>query len=247
MFKGVALMAVLLFAGGYFLGAFGPQAYSRTVSRPPAAVMAALEDLDLTAQPGAPGSTAEAAGGIKPLFRLVKGADRMTWYVMSGDKVATAMTALFEPVDGGKATRIRTNVERGNAPDDFVSPAFRSKGLTMAQVNKLVAPAAASAETCQKLLDGFRDSNIAALPQAGPVDFREGMANGAKTIIRLNAMEAELRRNGCNTNGNDGPFRSVEQHMAPAESGNGMAADDLPAGMATTRPDAPMLDPKPSR
>ncbi len=32
-----------MFAGGYFAGAFGPQAYSRTVSRPPAEVMAALE------------------------------------------------------------------------------------------------------------------------------------------------------------------------------------------------------------
>lgn len=78
MFKSVAVLAALIFAAGYFLGAFGPQPYARTVSRPPAQVMAALEQLDLAAQPGAPGSTAEAAGGVKPLFRLEKGTDKLT-------------------------------------------------------------------------------------------------------------------------------------------------------------------------
>lgn len=57
-------------------------------------------------------------------------------YVMNGDKVATGMTAQFVPVNGGKAARISTSVDRGHAPDDFVSPAFRSRGLTLALVRR---------------------------------------------------------------------------------------------------------------
>ncbi|HEU0043094.1 MAG TPA: hypothetical protein VFQ64_00835 [Sphingomonas sp.] len=256
MFKSIAAVLLLVFAGGYFVGAFGPQAYSRTVSRPPAQVMAALEDLDLTAQPGAPGSTAQAAGGVKPLFRLQRDGNRMTWWVMSGDKVATAMTATFEPADDGRATLIRTSVERGDAPDDFVSPAFRSKGLTMAlfamalegEVNKLVQPAAASAEDCQKLLDGFTDHNLAAIGER-PEGFRQGMAEGAKNIMRLHAMEAEMRRNGCDTN-QDGDFQPVQQQMAPADpvlagGGVGTMSDNDP--VRAPGPGQPMLDPTPSR
>jgi hypothetical protein len=254
MFKGIAAVLLLVFAGGYFAGAFGPQAYSRTVSRPPAQVMAALEDLDLTAQPGAPGSTAEAAGGTKPLFRMARTGNQMTWWVMSGDKVATAMTATFEPVDEGRATLIRTAVERGDAPDDFVSPAFRSKGLTMAlfamavegEVNKLVQPASASAEDCQKLLDGFAERNMAAIDRH-PQGFKQGMAEGAKNIMRLHAMEAELRRNGCDTN-QDGDFKPVEQQMVATEPGPGVIEGTLSDDdAAAPKPGEPMFDPTPSR
>ncbi len=237
MFKGVAVLALVIFAAGYFLGAFGPQPYARTVSRPPAQVMAALEQLDLAAQPGAPGSTTEAAGGVKLLFRLEKAKDTLTWYVMSGDKVATTMTASLEPIEDGKATRIRTSVKRGDASDDFVSPAFRSEGLTTAlfslavedAVNKLVAPPAATAETCQRIMSGTGTSGEPSKP-------KEGMA----AIIALNGMEAELRRNGCATNGNDGAFRSVEQRMDTVET----PADHTP-GTPTYEPGKPMLDPTP--
>jgi len=254
MFKGLGILALLLFAGGYFTGAFGPQSYSRTVARPQAQVMSALEQLDLTAQPGAPGSTAEAAGGIKPLFRLAKTADQMTWYVMSGDKVATTMTASFEPIDGGKATRISTRVQRGDAPDDFVSPAFRSKGLTTAlfaiaiegEVNKLVAPPAASRESCDKLMDNFRDSNLTAGIDR-PAGLSQGVAAGAKTIMRLNAMEAEMRRNGCDTN-NNGAFPPMRQQMAAQDAGsNSGGAASMSGAASTYTPGKPMLDPKPSR
>lgn len=248
MFKSIGVILLLVFAGGWLVGAFGPQAYSRTVSRPPAQVMAALERLDITAQPGAPGSTAAAAGGVKPLFRLSRDGARMTWWVMSGDKVATAMTAIVEPADGGRSSLIRTEVRRGDAPDDFVSPAFRSKGLTMAlfataiegQMNRLVQPAAASAENCQQLLDGFTDGNLAAINR-NPQGFRQGMAEGAKSIMRVQAMEAELRRNGCDTNGNDGPFRPVEERMADEDTSSQGGFVDAP------KPGEPMLVPTPSR
>ncbi|MDP1026297.1 hypothetical protein Q5H91_03660 [Sphingomonas sp. KR1UV-12] len=240
MFKGVTVLALLIFAGGYFLGAFGPQPYARTVARPPADVMLALEQLDLTAQPGAPGSTAEAAGGVKPLFRLEKGEGRMTWYVMSGDKVATSMTAMLEPIEGGKATRVQTSVKRGDAPDDLVSPAFRSEGLTTALfsmaiegvLNKLTAPTKADAETCQRILYGSGSNGEQVRP-------KEGIA----AIMHLNAMEQELRRNGCDTN-EDGAFRSVEEQTASPDASSGDDALSLPRS-TPNQSGQPMLDPTP--
>ena len=104
--------------------------YSHVVDKPQSEVVAALEDLDITAQPGNPGTDPSASGGVKPDIRLEKAADHMTWWVMSGDKVAMAMTANFEPLDGGERTRVTTSVARGDAPDDLVSPAFRSTGIT---------------------------------------------------------------------------------------------------------------------
>jgi hypothetical protein len=260
MVKGIAILLLVVFAGGYLAGAFGPQAYSRTVSRSPAEVMAALETMDITAQPGAPGSTAAAAGGIKPLFRLAKANDRLTWYVMSGDKVATTMTASLEPIDGGKGTTIRTAVERGNAPDDLVSPAFRSKGLTMAlfgmaiegRMNKLAAPPAAAPEDCQKLIDHMADDNRMALGGSRPANLTQSVAGGAQTIMRLNAMEQELRRNGCDTN-DDGSFHHVDERMAPANPVSILSSDPAdrrragPFSSSTTAADRPMLDPTPNR
>src|SRR5687768_3048564 len=112
---------VPLFAGAYVVtGSFGVD-YSRRVDRPVAEVMAALDDLDISRQPGSPGTDPARSGGVKPLFRLERGPNSMTWTVMSGDQVATRMTATFEPIDGGKATRVSVDVARGDAPDDFVS------------------------------------------------------------------------------------------------------------------------------
>lgn len=256
MFKGGLILALLVFAGGWLTGAFGGGSYSRTVGRPQAEVMAALERLDITAQPGAPGSTAAAAGGVQPIFRLAKFLDHMTWYVMSGDKVATAMTASFEPVDGGKRTRISTSVERGDAPDDFVSPAFRSKGLTMglfgmaleAELDKLVAPPTADPATCQRLLDEFTDGNIAGGSLDRPGNLTQAIGGTAKTVMRLSAMEAELRRRGCPTNGNDGPFRPVHREMGPADptgddapTGDNAAIGDTRSGVSF-EPGKPMVD-----
>lgn len=221
--KAFAVLAMLLGIGGYFAGAFGGAGYSRTVGKPQAQVMHALTDLDITAQPGAPGSTAQAAGGVMPEIRLETADDHMTWYVMSGKQVATKMTATFTPLDGGKQTRVVASVERGDAPDDFVSPAFRSKGLTLAlfsmalegEFNKLTAPPRADPETCEKMMEQFRDANLADGMADRPQNLSQAIGAGAKATIRLNAMEAELRRAGCPTD-NGGPFKPVESHMAPA-------------------------------
>lgn len=245
MLKGLMFLAALVFAGGYFAGAFGGGGYSRTVGRPQAEVMAALEDLDITAQPGAPGSTAAAAGGIKPVFRLERAADHMTWYVMSGERVATMMTATFSPTDGGKGTLVKASVTRGDAPDDNVSPAFRSRGLTMGlfgmalegELDKLTAPPAADAATCQRLLDRMTDGNLAATPQERPGSLSQAMGGTAKTIMRLNAEQQQLRQAGCPTN-DDGAFRPVESQMAPAEP----SIDSQDSGNVSFEPGKPMID-----
>lgn len=218
---GLGFLACMgLFA--YFAGIFSPGGYSREVSRPQAQVMAALEDLDITAQPGAPGSAQQ--NGVKPIFRLEKAVDHMTWYVMSGDQVAVAMTAKFEPVDDGRKTRVRASVERGDAPDDFVSPAFRSTGIIMGlfgmaledELNKLTMTASYDPERCQRLLDQFTDSNYEARMADQPQSLGAAIGQTSKTVIRLHAMEAELRRNGCPTNGNSGPFRPTQNTMGSA-------------------------------
>lgn len=250
MFKGIAALIALLVGGGYLMGAFGGAGYSHDVSRPQTEVMAALEDLDITAQPGAPGSTAEAAGGVKPLFRLEKTADHMTWYVMSGDKVATAMTASFTPIDGGKGTRVRASVKRGDAPDDVVSPAFRSNGLTLGlfgmalegEINKLTAPPPGNPEDCQKLRDQITESNLAANPPGeSPSGLIQAIGNGAKTTMRLGAMEQQLRQAGCLNEGNGGGFSPVESHMAPADPSETSAPHER--GGVHFEPGKPMVDP----
>ena len=247
MFKGIFVLAALLFAGGYVAGAFGGGSYARTVGRPQAEVMAALESLDVTAQPGAPGSTADAADEIQPLFRLVKAADRMTWYVMSGDKVSTTMTAVFTPTEGGKATRVTASVERGDAPDDLVSPAFRSEGLTMGlfgmalegELNALTAPPRADPARCQAIMDGMMAGNMAALGDK-PENLTQAMGGTAKTVMRLHAMEAQLRQAGCPTDGNGGEFREVSNMM-----GSGGVSGDarrVHSDEVSFEPGKPMID-----
>lgn len=222
MLKWTLAVGAIILGGVYLLGALGPQAYTRDVGRPEGEVMAALTDLDITAQPGAPGSTTQSAGGVKPTFRLERAADHMTWYVMSGDKVATAMTAHFEPIDSGRQTRVTTSVERGDAPDDFVSPAFRSKGLTMAlfgmalegELNKLVQPGSYDQATCEKIMAEFQQAN-----EAMPVDrsdLSQAMGGTAKAILRMHAVEAELRRNGCPLGNADKDFKPVQSTMGRA-------------------------------
>lgn len=227
MLKSIVVLAGLVFAGGYFAGAFGDGGYSRNVSRPQAEVMAALESLDVTAQPGAPGSTATAAGGVQPLFRLEKAADRMTWYVMSGDKVATSMTALLAPIDGGKGTRVTTSVQRGDAPDDVVSPAFRSEGLTMGlfgmalegELNALTAPVADLAK-CQKIMNGMMAGNMAAGIGERPNNLTQAVGNTAKTVMQIAATGAQLRQAGC-PEAKGGEFESVSDVMRSGSEGDG--------------------------
>jgi hypothetical protein len=235
-FKGIigrtiALAGALLLAGCDIFGG-----YSRTVERPIAEVREALADLDISAQPGAPGTDPSRSGGVKPVFRLETTDTAMTWYVMSGDKVAIMMTALLEPVNDGKATRVTTKVVRGDAPDDFVSPAFRSTGLALGlfsaavedELNELTTPEGNPAD-CAALMQRFEDENLADTDRRTQTSAADATGDVAKTVIRLTAMEAELRRNGCPLNSGY-EMRSATEQMAPAE----------PASPAPSRP----VDPK---
>ena len=212
--------------------------YSHVVDRPQADVVAALEDLDISAQPGSPTSDPSLSGGVKPDIRLEKAADHMTWWVMAGNKVATTMTATFEAVDGGKRTRVTTSVKRGDAPDDVVSPTFRSTGVTTAlfsmavegEINKLTDGPRASAADCRRMIEAWRvagENEMMDRPRDNPKNLTQAIAAGARTSIKLQAMADALRRAGCSTSGN-GDFVPVSSEMGPAD-------DDRPSDYPTPR------------
>lgn len=202
--------------------------YSRDVDRPPAEVMNSLADLDITKEPGSPGTDPSLAGGVTPMFVLERGADTMTWKVMSGDKVATIMTAKFAPIGDGARTRVTATVDRGDAPDDLVSPAFRSTGVTLGlfslaletELDELALPAGGSPAKCDAIIKSFEDEGLARLESGGGAS-RRGFGEGAQAIMQVNAQAMKLRAAGCDINGNSGEFRPVSQRMsaAPAASG----------------------------
>src|SRR4051812_31981710 len=110
--------------GLYLHSAFGPS-YTRNVSATPAEVRSALQDLDIRDAPGSPASDPSRSSGVEPMFQLSETGNDMVWTITSGDKVAVRLIAHLEPTDGGQHTRVTAEVERGNAPDDLVAPAFR--------------------------------------------------------------------------------------------------------------------------
>ena len=218
MLKGFGFLGTVAIGGLAFSTMVGGS-YSREVDRPMPEVMAALADLDIREQPGQPGTDPSRSGGIMPLFLLERTADTMTWKVMSGDKVATSMTVFLEPIDGGARTLVTTDVERGDAPDDFVSPAFRSEGLTFslfsmaveAELNELTLPSGDPAK-CRELIERF-ESGAFASADPRPRDLSGAMGQTAGTAIKLHAVEAEMRRNGCDTSGPAGEFTPITTQM----------------------------------
>ena len=222
MFKSGLIIGTIGAAGLYFTGALAPD-YSRVVQGSPTQVMAALEDLDITRQPGAPGTDPSRSGGVKPMFRLAKGANAMTWYVMSGDQVATRMTATLEPVNGGTETRVRTVVERGDAPDDRVSPAFRSPAITLGlfnmavegELDRLTNPVTRSQDECRAMAEELLMAN--APRGTEPTNLTQAAGQSATIVMRLAAVEKELQRRGCDTNAPPGEFRPVRSEMVRAD------------------------------
>ncbi len=227
--KSFGLMAPIVLGGLYMSGGLGG-GYEREVGRPPAEVMAALDDLDLAGQPGSPGTDASRSGGVLPTFVLERGTDTMTWKVMSGTLVATSMTARFEPLEGGTRTRVTTSVRRGNAPDDLVSPAFRSTSVTKGlfvvaledELDALTLPAGGSPEKCRELLEQMQNESLEGLAGdvAGPRVEKSGLgrySEGTRAIMKVNGMEMRLRAAGCDTSGG-GEFREVENTMGSASA-----------------------------
>ncbi len=243
--KAFGLLAPLALGGLYFGGVLGGGAYSRVVDRPPAQVMAALGDLDVREQPGAPGTDAGRSGGVRPVFRTERGENSISFLVMSGDRVATRMTAILEPLDDGRRTRVTAKVERGDAPDDFVSPAFRSEGMTLGlfslalegELDELVAPPRRSRAECIELEEQMLIANAPAGLTDRPDNLRQAVGGTARTIVMLGGIQAELRRLGCPSGGPDGGFQPISNRM-------GSAPPAAAAGTPETsfEPGRPMVD-----
>ena len=154
------------------------------------------------------------------------------------------MTANFEPLDGGVRTRVTTSVARGDAPDDVVSPAFRSTGITSGlfalavegELNKLTDPPHAAAADCRKMIEDWRDAAIDdPRPRDEPHSLGQAISAGARNVIKLQAMEDALRRRGCPIDGG-GKFKDVSSEMRPADD------DDQPAGDPRARDTARVTD-----
>ena len=221
-------MCVPLAASALYLGGAFDRGYAREVGKSPDQVMAALEDLDVRRQPGSPGTDASRSGGVAPVFRTELTDKAISFVVMSGNEVATRMTAHLEPLDGGARTRVTATVERGTAPDERTSPAFRSEGLTMGlfasalqdELDQLEAPPQATAAFCADLEQRL-------LMQGAP-------AEGVAAIARVHQMAAEMRRNGCSLDGPGGGenFQPVSNRMGaapPSAAGWGSPGGDRPA------------------
>ena len=210
----VSLCAVAAPAA-YFMGVFGGGGIDRVVGASPAEVREGLKDLDIRNAPGAPASDPSRSGGVAPVFQLTQEGDDMVWTVMSGKDVAVRMIAHLEPVEGGAKTRVTAEVERGEAPDDYVAPAFRSTGITLGlfsmvledELDDLVRPAGLSDAECQELSEKLLSAN------APPPDKQTGFAGVARTAMTLSAVEQELKRRGCNTGFKGNDFSTVKAEM----------------------------------
>lgn len=252
--KTIVLLAPLALGGFYLTNGFGGE-WSREVGRPVGQVIAGLEDLDVRDQPGAPGSDPARSGGVRPLFRVEKTDRLIRWFVMSGDKVATVMTAELEPLDDGARTRVTAHVERGDAPDDFVSPAFRSTGITLGlfisalegELNELVQPATGDARKCLDLRNGAMGGVDSPRPgpRPRPRDLRTAIGQTSENVTRLHAFDAEWRRISC------AAFDDKNLEDLTYEPSD--AADDEPVGSTRSRrpevnftPGEPMIDPTPA-
>jgi hypothetical protein len=173
---------------------------------------------------------------------------------MSGDQVAVRMIAIVEPAAGGKHSVVSAEVERGDAPDDFVSPAFRSTGIAMGlfsmalegELNDLTALPASDQAVCDALMERFEMENMAAGFAERPESLTKAVGNTAKIAIRLHAMEAELRRNGCPTDHRT-DFTEVSDEMSKGEGGREGPIVDIPVEGVSFKPGQPMVDPTPAK
>ena len=236
--KGLVLLVPLALGGWYVVGKSGGS-FSRDVDRTPAQVASAIADLDIRRQPGTPGTDPAASGGVRPVFRTERTADGMTFTVLSGDQVATRMIAHLEPLDGGRRTRVTAEVVRGDAPDERVSPAFRSTGITLGlfaaalrdEIDAMLSPPRRSQAECQQLEQRL-------LAENAPAD-----GNPIGAIRAVNAVGRELQRLGCDTRARaNEPFRPVSNRMGAAGAPAPGPTMRTPGEGANFEPGRPMVD-----
>jgi len=219
------VIGILDIAG--YCAAFGfGSSYSRVVDRPPADVAVALADLDIRDQPGAPGTDPTASGDVLPTFTVESKPDSVTWFVMSGDKVAVRMIAHLEPIDGGKRTKVTAEVDRGDAPDDYVSPAFRSTGVAMGlfsaalegELDELAFPVKEWGPRCDEIIARFEQRNAANTDQHNPQSMSQAFAGTSKAVMSIAAMDKELKAAGCPQNRDASNYDPALGSFAPAEA-----------------------------
>jgi hypothetical protein len=195
-------------------------------------------DLDIRNAPGEPASDPSRSGGVEPTFQLTQEGNDMVWTVMSRNDVAVRMIAHLEPVEGGTKTHVTAAVQRGNAPDDLVAPAFRSNGTTLGlfslvledELDDLTRPAGADPATCQKIVDDFTGD-----PQMSD---QGGFATVAKATIKLSALETKLRAAGCDTG-----FKKFEEPIEHlSDSGSSSASSSSDQGNVSFEMGKPMVD-----
>ena len=216
MLREWTLLGVLGVGGMWATGMFDPN-YSRVVDRPPAQVAAAIADLDIRDAEGAPGTDPSRSGGVAPTFSVEEDADRVSYIVLANGQVATKMTAWLKPIDNGTRTKVTATVERGDAPDDYVAPAFRSTGVTMGlfsmmleeEIDKLVFPPKAWTAACDEIMARFENGPIGEEPQS----MTQAMGQGAKTAMVLGQLDKDLKAAGCPSESNTGAFREPVEHL----------------------------------
>lgn len=216
MVRGSILLALLVALGAWVTGTLGG-GYSRTVDRPPAEVAAALADLDIRKAPGAPGTDPLAAGGEVPTFSVESAPDHVSYIVMAHGQVAMTMTAWLKPVDGGKRTKVTASVTRGPAPDDYVSPAFRSNGITMGlfatqlegEIDRLVFPPGKWSAECDAIVARFEVGNGGMSMDRGSGSLKQAMGDTARFSMRLGQFDKELKVAHCPQPDNPNEFHDV--------------------------------------
>ena len=229
--------------GGWYVtsGSGGGGGFSQEVDKTPQQVLAEISDLDIRRQPGAPGLNPAASGGVPSSFRTERTAEGITFVVMSGNQVATRMIARLEPLDGGRRTRVTAQVDRGDAPDERVPPAFRSTGTTLAlfsaalrdELGTATSPPRKSIEECRQMEIQLLDSN-------------PGTDNPIEAIRSIHRMSRELQSQGCNPGEAvrlNGPMQAPSERMGPSplRATRGVP----PAAEPSFEPGRPMVDARP--
>lgn len=237
--KAFLFLAPVALGGWYFTSGSGT-GFSQEVDKSPQQVLAAIADLDIRRQPGAPGTNAAASGGVPSEFRTERTADGISFVVMSGNQVATRMIAHVEPLDGGRRSRVTAEVVRGEAPDERVAPAFRSNGVTLGlfsaalrdELGTATSPPRKSLEECRQLEIQLLDANP-------PTD------NGMEAMRAIHRMSRELRSQGCNPGEAvrlNGPMPEASERMGAAPP---HAARGAPPPGPSFEPGRPMVDVRP--
>ncbi len=206
MLKGLLVASPVVGTALYFTGTFDAgSAYPRTVDGSPAEIMRELADLDVREQPGAPGSTSEIRRRGDPALppSAGRGAARL-----DRDERHRGRHDDDRDVRAGRrrrAHRIMASVVRGDAPEAYTSPAFRSEGLTQAlfeaaldtELNELAA--AGWGPECDAIRDELMlSASVEGMDVAAAESVPERMVAVGKAAGRLAEVRRQLIARGCN-------------------------------------------------